>query len=195
MYLIRINRSLENGFLFVLGEGVNATIDDWYQYFQAKYLKELKDKTILTEANLIPRKTKKNVQYHDLVISPDGNNIAYAVDDYGKFKVYIQEVDTKDATKIKRGGLKTRTLATDLSNPLLSWSPDGKKLAIVYEKRYKNYVTTYEVETKDKETKELTRFQKILDMSYANTSNRLVMSVMNNGQSDLYMLIFYPVFF
>ncbi|MFI5170741.1 MAG: hypothetical protein ACHQFW_00035 [Chitinophagales bacterium] len=187
LYLIRINRSLENGFLFVLGEGVNATIDDWYHYFLTKYEKESKDKTILTDENLIPRKTKKNVQYHNLVISPDGKNIAYAVDDHGKFKVYIQEIGSKDFDKVKRGGLKTHTLATDLSNPLLSWSPDGKKLAIVYEKRYKNFVTTYEVEKKDKETKELTRFQKILDMSFANTSNRLVMSVMNNGQSDIYM--------
>jgi hypothetical protein len=187
LYLIRINRSLENGFLFVLGEGVNSTIDDWYSYFLNKYQKEAIEKNQLTDEYLIPRKTKKHVNYHQLSISPDGKNIAYAIDDYGRFKVYIQEIDSKEAHKVKRGGLKTRTLATDLSNPLISWSPDGKKLAIVYEKRYKNYVTTYNVEDKKKETKELTRFQKILDVSFAKMNSRLVMSVMNNGQSDIYM--------
>jgi len=187
LYLIRINRSLENGFLFVLGAGVNSTIDDWYKYFLAKYQKESVDKNKPAAENIIPRKTKKNVQYHELSLSPDGKNIAYAVDDHGKFKVYIQEIGSKETKKVKKGGLKTRTLATDLSNPLITWSPDGKKLAIIYEKRYKNFITTYDTDKKDKETKELTRFQKILDAHFAKTNNRLIMSVMNNGQSDIYM--------
>ena len=187
LYLIRINRSIENGFLFVLGTGVNGTIDAWYGYFLTKYQKELADKTQPAAANVIPRKERKGVQYHQLSLSPDGEHIAYAVDDHGKFKVFIQELESKDRQKIKRGGLKTRTLATDLSNPLIDWSPDGKKLAIVYEKRYKNYVTTYDTEKKEKETKELTRFQKILSIEYAKVPNKLVMSVVNNGQSDIYM--------
>ncbi len=187
LYLIRINRSIENGFLFVLGTGVNGTIDAWYGYFLNKYQKESADKVQPAAENIIPRKERKDTQFHQLALSPDGKNIAYAVDDHGKFKVYIQEIDDKDRQKIKRGGLKTRTLATDLSNPLLAWSPDGKKLAIVYEKRYKNFVTTYDTEKKEKETKELTRFQKILSARYAKVPNKLVMSVVNNGQSDLYM--------
>ncbi len=187
LYLIRINRSLENGFLYVLGTGVNATIDDWYNYFYTKYTKELAGKDQLADTYLIPRKSKKNVRFHELKMSPDGEHIAYAMDDHGKFKVFVQKIDTKDKKRIKSGGLKTHTLATDLSNPLISWSPDGKKLAVVYEKRYKNFIVTYDTETEKKESKELTRFQKILDVSFAKTNNRLVMSVMNNGQSDIYM--------
>ena len=186
LYLIRINRSLENGFLFVLGSSVNETIDDWYKYFLTKYQNESKDKVQPLAETMVPRKTKKFAQYHELKLSPDGEHIAYAMDDYGKFKVYMQETNSKEANKIKKGGFKTRTLATDLSNPILAWSPNGKKLAILYEKRYKNYLTVYDTETKEKETKELTRFQKILDASYAKTDQRLVMSVMNNGQSDIY---------
>jgi len=187
LYLIRINRSLENGFIFVLGTGVNNTIDEWYKHFLTKYQKEAIGKTIPSAESIIPRKTKKNVQYHELALSPDGKNIAYATDDHGKFKVFIQEIGSKETDKIKKGGLKTRTLATDLSNPLVCWSPDGKKLAIVYEKRYKNFITTYDIDKKEKETKELSRFQKILDVSFAKTNSRLIMSVMNNGQSDIYM--------
>lgn len=187
LYLIRINRSIENGFLFVLGTGVNGTIDAWYGYFLNKYQKESADKVQPAADNIIPRKDKKEVQYHQLALSPDGTHIAYAVDDHGKFKVFMQELDDKKRSKIKSGGLKTRTLATDLSNPLLTWSPDGKKLAILYEKRYKNFITTYDVEKKDKETKELTRFQKILSAHFAKSSSKLILSVVNNGQSDLYM--------
>lgn len=187
LYLIRINRSIENGFLFVLGTGVNGTIDAWYNYFLTKYQKESAGKTVPALENAIPRKERKEVQFHQLALSPDSEHIAYAMDDHGKFKVFMQEMDTKDRQKIKSGGLKTHTLATDLSNPLIAWSPDGKKLAIVYEKRYKNYITTYDTEKKEKETKELTRFQKILHISFAKSSSKLVMSVVNNGQSDLYM--------
>lgn len=187
LYLIRINRSIENGFLFVLGNSVNQTIDAWYQYFLAKYQAESKDKSMPDEADHIPRKNKKNVEYHGLKLSPDGQHIAYAADDHGKFKVYIQDIDDKHGHRVKKAGLKTRTLATDLSNPLIAWSPDGKKLAILYEKRDKNMITTYTVDDKQKETKELTRFQKILSASFANTSNRLVMSVEDKGQTDIFM--------
>ncbi|MEZ5014579.1 MAG: hypothetical protein R2794_09835 [Chitinophagales bacterium] len=187
LYLIRINRSLENGFLFVLGNGLNTTIDQWYNYFNNKYNTEAKDKIQPAETDKIVRKTTKNRDYHELRMSSDGKHIAYAVDDFGRFKVYIQELGDEKTTKIRKGGLKTHTLATDLSNPLISWSPDGKKLAIVFEKRARNFVTTYNTETKEKETKELTRFQKILSASFAKNGNTLVMSVMNNGQSDIYM--------
>ena len=56
---------------------------------------------------------------------------------------------------------------------------------------YKGYINglndPYSAYYNKKETKELTRFQKILDVSFAKMNSRLVMSVMNNGQSDIYM--------
>ncbi|MBC8047730.1 MAG: PD40 domain-containing protein [Fimbriimonadaceae bacterium] len=187
LYLIRINRSLENGFLFVLGSSVNQTVDDWYQYFYDRYTLESKDKQQPDTKTLVARKTKKNLIYHETKISPDGKTIAYVSDDYGKFKVYVQPLDKKAADVIKKGGLKTRSLATDQSYPLVCWAPDSRNVAVIYEKRGKMYVLTYDLDKKEKEVKEISRWQKILDASYAKDNKTLVMSVMQKGQSDIFL--------
>lgn len=187
LYLIRINRSLENGFLFVLGTSVNQTIADWYAYYKDRYEKEAKGKVEPDAAKMIDRKTKKNITYHHTRISPDGKNIAYATDDYGKFKVYVQAIDKSKGDKIKKGGLKTRTMATDLNYPLVFWSPDGKVLGIIYEKRARTYALTYNIDDKKKEEKEITRFQRITDASFGKDNRSIVLSGINKGQTDIYV--------
>lgn len=185
LYLIRINRSVENGFLFVLGTSVNQTVNEWYQYFYTRYTAEQTNKQQPADADAVSRKTKKNLVYHGLRLSPDGKSIAYIADDFGKYKVYIQPANSRKTDVIKRGGLKTRTMASDLSYPLVCWSPDSKTLAVIYEKRSKAYVMTYTVDDKKKETKEISRWQKILDASFGKDNKTLVLSIMNKGQSDI----------
>lgn len=185
LYLVRINRSLENGFLFVLGSSVNQTIDEWYKYMYERYTAEAKDKTQPEAQDVVIRKTKKEQIYHGIKISPDGKTLAYVSDDFGKYKVYMQPLNKKSADVIKRGGIKTRSLATDQSYPIVCWSPDSRNLAVIYEKRAKMFVMTYNLEKKEKEVKEITRWQKILDAEYAKDNKTLVMSVMQKGQSDI----------
>lgn len=186
LYLIRINRSLENGFLFVLGTSVNQVIDDWYDYYNDRYTAEMSGKSNPPDASMVERKTRKTRIYHSPVISPDGQQLAYVSDDMGRFRVHIQPIDSKKVSVIKKGGMKTRTRAIDLSYPLVSWSPDGKMVAVIYEKRAKTVLFTYNIEDKKKEVKDMSRFQQVLDASFGKNNNMLVLSVMNNGQSDIY---------
>ena len=50
----------------------------------------------------------------------------------------------------------------------------------------KTVLFTYNTDDKKKETKDISRFQRVLDMSFGKNNNMLVLSVMNNGQSDIY---------
>lgn len=186
LYLIRINRSLENGFLFVLGNSVNQTVDEWYAYYYKRYSEEQAGKEIPEVSSAVDRKSKKNRVYHSPVISPDGRSIAYVSDVMGKFRVHVQEITEEKGKVVKRGGMKTRTRAVDLSYPLVAWSPDGRLLAAVYEKKDRTILFTYNVQEKEKEIKDISRFQRVLDMSFGKNANMLVLSVMDNGQSDIY---------
>jgi Tol biopolymer transport system component len=187
LYLIRINRSLENGFLFVLGSSVNQTVEEWYKYMSERYKNEMQDKQQPDVKNQVSKKNKKGSIYHEVKISPDAKHIAYVSDDFGKYKVYVQPASGKSADRIKKGGIKTRSLATDLSYPLVCWSPDSRFLSIIYEKRATMYVMTYNLEKDEKEVKEISRWQKILDASYAKDNKTLVLSVMQKGQSDIFL--------
>lgn len=187
LYLIRINRSLENGFLFVLGTSTDQAISDWYHHYSSRYAQEAKGKTAPDDKRMVERKTKKNLVYHNARISPDGKQMVFATDDYGKYKVYLQALDSKKAKKIKKGGLKTHTMATDLNYPLMMWSPDGKVVGVIYEKRARTFIMTYNLDENKKEEKEITRFQRITDAAFGKDNRTIVLSAINKGQSDIYV--------
>ncbi|NJL74079.1 MAG: hypothetical protein HC892_02560 [Saprospiraceae bacterium] len=53
LYLTRINRNLENGFLFVLGISFEKVLSQWQDYFQTRYLEELKMENLQTVKHLL----------------------------------------------------------------------------------------------------------------------------------------------
>ena len=98
-------------------------------------------------------------------------------------------MDTKnpgDRKTVFRGGIKTITLERDYSYPLLSWSPDGKNLAAIFEKRDQLYLLIYNMESQDRIVTPITKFQQINDFRFTKDPRLLVMSAVNRGQSDIY---------
>ena len=204
LYLIRVNRSLENGFLFVLGASVPQVIEEWREHYMNKYELEEKGREQPDENLLVDKKYRKRLDYYGLALNPTGTHLAYVTNDEGRYTVRLQElalpsgrartiassepVDlTKGkAKKVKRGGIKTRNLATDLSYPLMAWDSRGNRLAIVYEKRARIQLVLYDLETGKKEESEIARFQRIQSIAFTNDPRKVVFSALNKGQSDLY---------
>jgi hypothetical protein len=190
LYLIRVNRSLENGFLFVLGSTVSQTIDLWKQYYLEQYEQVDSDLLEPVEDKRIEKRFRKRYDYYNLSLSPTGKHIAYVTDDEGRFKVRLQELSEENGKKnkkVKKGGFKTRNLSTDLSYPLIAWDRQGKQLVIVYEKRARTRMIVYNVETKEKEDREISRFQRIQHIEFTADSRKVVLSAINKGQTDIYI--------
>jgi hypothetical protein len=76
LYLTRINRSIESGFLYVLGNTYFKTTEGWYNFFQKRYEAEAKEFGPPTGKE-IAIKNKKKLPISQLKISPDGLKIAY----------------------------------------------------------------------------------------------------------------------
>ena len=194
LYLIRVNRSLENGFLFVLGKTVNQTVDEWQEYYLQKYEQEQQTRTAPDDAVRIDKKYRKKFDYHSIALSPDGKRLAYVTDDEGRFRVRVLDL-TPDASKmqarkgkkVKKGGMKTRSLAADHSYPLLAWDDKSNKLAVIWEKRAISRLLIYDFNENEKEEREIPRFQRIQHINFTDDGRRLVMSAINRGQSDLYL--------
>ncbi len=204
LYLTRVNRSMENGFLFVLGTTIPQVVEEWREYYMRKYQQEENGREMPDEANRVDKKFRKRLSYHSLALHPNGSHLAYVTDDDGRYTVRLQELElpsgrvrpgkqTEDkdlnvgkASRIMRGGFRTKTLATDLSYPLLAWDTRGNRLAIAYEKRSAIKLVLYDLETGKKEQSDIARFQRIHSMSFTNDPRKLVISGISRGQSDLY---------
>ena len=86
-----------------------------------------------------------------------------------------------------KGGYKSIEQKIDLSFPLLAWHPSGKVLAIMKEKKGKVYLDYYNVNDKKKEESKFFYFEKVLDFSYSDDGQNLVLSGVQKGQSDIYV--------
>ena len=186
LYLTRINRSLESGFTFVLGRSVNQTISDWYNYYLKLYTNELVGKLTPNTDELISENKKTFLNYNQLHINTTADKIAFVTNEMGRYKVRMMTLKNRNHKTLFRGGFKQNVLPVDHSYPVLAWDPSGKRLAIIYTRRNKTFLITYDTEKKKKEKRLIASFQKISSVSFGSDINTLYISAINRGQSDIY---------
>ena len=186
LYLTRINRSIESGFLYVLGSSYNSIIGSWAIYYQERYKAEDEARND-PERRRIKFKNKRNLPVTQLKVSPDGRKVVYVTNEIGKYRVYLQDVRTGDREVIFSNGFRNAFQATDYNYPLLAWNPNGMEVAILYEKRDLIRLMTYDITTK-KSTEEpmSTQYQRIHSIDYINPIS-MVLSGTVRGFSDIYL--------
>ncbi|MEY3050340.1 MAG: hypothetical protein RLY31_125 [Bacteroidota bacterium] len=185
LYLTRINRSVESGFLYVLGSSYASTTLNWFDFFQQRYTAEA-NVMMPPPMAAVPIRNRRNIPLYQLRLSPDGQQIAYVLNEIGKVKVYVQDLRTGKRTCVFREGSRNPIQATDYNYPLLAWNPNQQELAILHEKRDVPKLLRYQILTKEKISEELTgNFQRVYSMDYL-TPRDLVLSAAVRGQSDLF---------
>lgn len=186
LYLTRINRSLENAFLFVLGYSYNAAIDEWYNYFYERYTKEDENWEEIGEEEKLETKKYKNRTIYQAKISPNGKYMAFVTNDIGKWRLHLTDLTDNSTNVILKGGFKSRQLGIDYGYPLIDWNQTSRKIAVIYEKKDNIKLMQYNVDSKGKEYRDIVKFQRIVDFSFTNNPNKVIMSAINRGQSDIY---------
>lgn len=187
LYYIRINRNLENAFLFVFGVPYEELLERTWAFMRELSLQEPAMLDSFETIDKLPIKNKRAVPYTDVKINPMAPYIAYTWNNQGKVRVYLFDLRDGKKKKLFQSGYRNTLQETDYNYPLLAWHPDGKSLAIMYEKRAKVYLMLYDMQTQ-KTTKQLipNRYQRIYSMDWW-TDNTLIFSASEANFSDLYL--------
>ncbi|MBK7871152.1 MAG: BamA/TamA family outer membrane protein [Saprospiraceae bacterium] len=186
LYLTRINRSIESGFLYVLGSSYNIITESWLQYFKKRYTVEdgQRDQPVGQE---IAVKNRRNLPISQVKISPNGRQIAYVLNEIGRFSIYLQDVQTGERKLILKEGFRNPFQATDYNYPIIAWSPTSQDIAILYEKRDAPKLITYAIASKKFNTEDLsTHYQRVNSVEYIDP-NALAFSATVRGYSDIYI--------
>lgn len=188
LYLVKINKNIDRAFTFVTGKNLNDFLEEWYYHFLERYKQERKGKEAFNKENEIENlPLRKKRTYYEAKLSPDGKKIAISSDRLGKWWVNIFSLEEDKPKRIKKGGLKTLTLETDLSSPMIAWSPDGRELSIIYERKDMFYHQIYDSEKfKAEKLRPMRNFQKIYGFGYEADNRNLVISGMQRSQIDLF---------
>jgi hypothetical protein len=185
LYMTKISKSVESGFLFVLGSSFKKLTMDWIDYYDKRYYDQDKERVKPGEISLL-KKVRSSRVYSKIKISPDGKYAAYTTNEIGKYKVWLYDFEKKKAKKILKSGHKLDE-KTDYSFPVLSWTPAGNFLTIIEEKKGKMLMYYYTPETKNKDKSRLFDFDKILSFNYSPNGKMFVFSGVQKGQSDIFV--------
>lgn len=189
LYMTRVNRSPDYAFLFVLGISFDNLVFDFVDA-QNRRLYMTKDslRTSPINNNSVLKKYKTTRHYYQLKISPDAKNVTYATYELSQLKVFVKNLDEKKPKRILKYGPKLERLE-DYNYPLLSWHPNNKIIAMVYELKDQLVIHTYDIETKEKNIRNLPGFEKVNAFSFSHDGKKIVLSAVKKGkgQSDVFV--------
>lgn len=187
LYLTRINRNLDDAMMYVMGSGYEPMSLACMDFYKKRYEKELMDATKVSSLNQVKFKNKFKLPLFQPKISPDGKRVAYVLNEIGKWKVYVQDVQTGKRDLILRGGIRNPFQATDYNYPLIAWNPDNQRMSIVYERRDVVKILDYNFNDKKKKIENFQPdFQRVYSIDFMNPRD-MVVSAAVRGFSDIYL--------
>ena len=99
----------------------------------------------------------------------------------------LSQIGKNKERVVLKGGYKVINQEPDKNIPLLSWK-DENTLGIINTKYGKNYLWIYEISSKKKVKKELSRINQVKDFDIVRNGNLAVLSADRNGDHDLYLI-------
>ncbi|MDF1547829.1 MAG: hypothetical protein P1P88_08390 [Bacteroidales bacterium] len=185
LYLTRVNKNVESGFLFVLGTNMKSLTPVWLDFYKTRFEKDHKS-TTFPEGGNIKIKTKKNRVYQYAKLSPDSRFLAYTSNYSGKRHIWLYDMQKDKRKKIIRFEHRLKQI-TDYSYPVITWHPTGKILAFVAEVKGRLVMYFYFVETGKIQKRNIPYYDKILDFAYSHDGLNMAFSGVMKGQTDLFV--------
>jgi WD40 repeat protein/uncharacterized membrane-anchored protein len=185
LYMTRMSRNVETGFLYVLGLSFKEVIQQYTEYYRGIFTLD-RDKRLRPFAEIQDVKTKKNRSYQYFKLSPDGVNAAYVSNEMGQYRVFIYNRLSGKRKKIFKAEHKLERVP-DLSYPSLAWHPTGEVLSFIIEKKDKRWLMSYDLESGKLSRRPIFLLEKVLDLNYSPDGQKIVFSAVKNGQSDIYV--------
>lgn len=185
LYLTRINKNTNNGFLYVLGLSIKNLSYEWIGYYIDLYDQSESNGSLPQDGQLLKRPKKKRT-YQQVRMSPDGRYIAYVTNELGQFRIYLYNTETQKQKQILKREFKIDQI-TDYSYPVLTWHPTSKILAFITEEKGLLKLNYYNLEEKQFSERVMDLYEKILDFSYSPDGLMFVISGVVKGQTDIYV--------
>ena len=161
IYLTKINKNSNIGFLYVVGSPLKSLAKDWLEYYKKLYSDYSDLSKIPQEGQLLKRPNKRRV-YQEIKINPNGKYVAYVTNQMGQYKIWLQNLETGKRKKILKKEHKLEQI-TDYSYPILAWHPSGRILTFITEEEGGLKLYYYTFGEKKLQVRNLLYFEKVLD--------------------------------
>ncbi len=183
LYITRVSREINDGFLYVIGVSFEDLYAEMLSYYKDKYNEQNKATQLGIKQEI---KTKKNTTYQNFKVGPNNNYAIYNSNKLGQYKIYFYDLTTEKKRRIFKKEHRLERLQ-DYSYPIMNWHPSGKLFTFIVEEKGALLLYTYNIEEKRLSSRPIFKVDKVLSYNYAKDGKTFVFSGVSNGQSDLYI--------
>ena len=185
IYLTRINKNANSGFLYVLGFSIKDLSYDWMAYYLDQYDESMTERELPISGKILDKPNKKRV-YNEIKMSPDGNYIAYTTNELGQYKIFLHDMRTGKTKRLLKREHRLDQIP-DYTYPIMAWHPTSRILSFITEEKGGLRLYYYMLDTKELTERNLVFFEKVLDFDYSDDGFKIVVSGINRGQTDIYV--------
>lgn len=187
---IRTMRSVEQGFKSALGIGVKELSKRWTHDQKVMYWPEIATRKRPEDFSKRLTDHKEIGDFYNTspAISPQGDKIACISDRDDYMSIYL--ISANDGRVIKKlvDGQTTKNFEElHLLTPGLTWSPDGKKVAIAVKSGASDAIFMIDVRTDKMEKIEFSNLSGVFSVTWSPDGDRLAFVGQKGPQSDIYI--------
>jgi Tol biopolymer transport system component len=183
IYLTKIYKNINDGFMYVLGQKLREISDDWKKYLDEYFSEEPGGEPGAPD---LLRKAGKEQVIQSVRMSHDRRYIAYVTNDWGRRRIWLHDEETGKRTRVFAVEPKLEQII-DYTYPVIAWHPNGRILTFINEEKGGLKIYFYRTDEKSLQSLNLLYFEKVLSFSYSPDGTRLVMSAVRNGMTDIYV--------
>lgn len=178
-------RSMEKAVAYALNIKFKVLLKNWRDFYLDRDHEGKRDE--IPREDVLKRTNRNERVYQQLVLSPDGKNIAYVSNYLGRAIIHLYNLESGKRRKIYKMGASIDD-KPDYTYPILAWHPDSKVLGIATEKKGQTTLHLYALEKGKKEilAYNMDFYEKILDFNFAENGRSLAVSAVKLGQSDIF---------
>jgi len=187
---VKATRSVEMGFRSALGIGIRDLSDRWVKEQKVIYWPDIAKREDPSDyARRLTDHTKKGNFYNTSpVISPQGDKIAFISDRDDYFDVFIMSaIDGAIQKKVVKGNRTADFEELHLLTPGITWSPDGKKIALAVKSGSRDAIFAIDIRSGDREKYEFDQLSGIFSVDWSPNGGQLAFVGIRGPQSDIYV--------
>lgn len=194
LHRIRSTRSPELGFRSAFGLSISEFSEKFIDALKKQYFPDIArfdDPANFAEV-LADHKKIGNFFNSAPEISPDGDYVAYLSDREDYYDIFVQSIaNPRDVRRIlKRGGSTANFEEMHLLTPGITWSPDGKTIAIASKAGRFDAITLIDVATASQKQLPSLNLDGIHQLKWSPDGRTLAMAAYKDGASDIYLYTF-----
>jgi len=183
IYLTKIYKNINDGFLYVTGEKLGNLLKEWQEYYREEFTAD-KANPPLNEDRL--KRSKKDQLFQQIKISPDQRYIAWVTNDWGRKRIWVYDQQTGKTRIVFRAEPRYEH-KTDNTYPVIAWHPNSNILTFINEEKSLLRIYFHRVPEKTTEERLFLYLDKVLDFSYSPDGTQLILSGVKEGFTDIYL--------